>query len=160
MEKQAQFVALLNSNRNLVYKVITRFAGDDLREEDLFQEIALEAWRSFDSYEGKSAFSTWLHQVAFNTCTSVLRKAKAAFRQVVLMDNIFFEIADDGPYEERYIPVVENLCEDDKKILDMTIEGICQKAIAQAVGRTPNDVRVRVHRIKNRLKKALHESEC
>jgi hypothetical protein len=31
--------------------------------EDLVQETYLRAWRSLDSFEGRSSLCTWLHQI-------------------------------------------------------------------------------------------------
>lgn len=41
-------------------------SGDGFRADDLAQETLLKAYLSFDRYEGRSRFSTWLFSIAFN----------------------------------------------------------------------------------------------
>ena len=41
-------------------------AGDGFRADDLAQEALLKAYLSFERFEGRSKFSTWLFRIAFN----------------------------------------------------------------------------------------------
>ena len=45
-------------------------------KEDLFQEISLQAWKSFAGFIGDSQFSTWLYRVALNTTITFFRIEK------------------------------------------------------------------------------------
>lgn len=40
--------------------------GDGFRADDLAQEALLKAYLSFERFEGRSKFSTWLFRIAFN----------------------------------------------------------------------------------------------
>jgi RNA polymerase sigma-70 factor, ECF subfamily len=40
--------------------------------EDLVQETYLRAWRSWESFEGRSSVRTWLHRIATNVCLSAI----------------------------------------------------------------------------------------
>lgn len=40
--------------------------GDGFRADDLAQEALLKAYLSFERFEGRSRFSTWLFRIAFN----------------------------------------------------------------------------------------------
>ncbi|GAB1357639.1 hypothetical protein MASR1M29_18080 [Cloacibacterium normanense] len=44
--------------------------------EDLFQEIIYQLWKSYQNFEGKSQFSTWLYRVSINTALTFLNKEK------------------------------------------------------------------------------------
>ena len=41
-------------------------SGDGFRADDLAQEALLKAYLSFERFEGRSRFSTWLFRIAFN----------------------------------------------------------------------------------------------
>ena len=42
--------------------------------KDLFQEITLQLWKAYGTFEGKSKISTWIYRVALNTAISFIRK--------------------------------------------------------------------------------------
>ena len=41
-------------------------SGDGFRADDLAQETLLKAYLSFERFEGRSRFSTWMFRIAFN----------------------------------------------------------------------------------------------
>ena len=42
--------------------------------QDASQEVWIRVWRNIKTFRGKSAFSTWLHRIAVNTCLSVSQR--------------------------------------------------------------------------------------
>ena len=70
----AAFEALYRSHKGKVYALCLRMTGSPDRAEDCLQEAFVKAWRSLPSFEGRSAFGTWLHRIAVNQVLSLQRK--------------------------------------------------------------------------------------
>lgn len=62
----AAFEQLYRENLDRVYALCLRLCGDAGRAEELTQDVFVRAWQKLESFEGKSAFSTWLHRLAVN----------------------------------------------------------------------------------------------
>jgi RNA polymerase sigma-70 factor (ECF subfamily) len=59
-----------------VYHLCLRMVKNEAEAEDLTQEAFMRVFRKIQTFQGKSAFSTWLHRVSVNTVLMSLRKKK------------------------------------------------------------------------------------
>ncbi len=77
-----------------IHAVTQRMTGDAHLARDLAQETFLRAWSSLSSFEGGSAFGTWLHAIALNQVRTEMRRRSAQKRGTPLS----FEVlgATDG----------------------------------------------------------------
>lgn len=65
---------LLRRHQARVYAVCRRLAGNDADALDATQEALLAAVRGLARFDGRAAFTTWLHRVATNACLDELRR--------------------------------------------------------------------------------------
>lgn len=80
----AAFERLYRLHSGRVYALCLRMLKNPSEAEDSTQEVFLRVFRKIQSFRGDSAFSTWLHRVAFNTVLMRLRQngpAKASLQE-------------------------------------------------------------------------------
>ena len=62
-----QFIELITQEQEPLRRFLRGLcSGDGFRADDLAQEALLKAYLSFERFEGRSRFSTWLFRIAFN----------------------------------------------------------------------------------------------
>src|SRR6187455_1475431 len=69
----------------LFFKVVRAYAFTPQDQEDLFQEIATQVWRSIPGFRGDAAVTTWIYRVALNapiTWTHKERKHRAGKQEL------------------------------------------------------------------------------
>jgi len=89
---------LLGRHRGRVYLWCHRYVRDHEQALDLAQEVLLSAWRSLDSFQGRSRFSSWLFSIARNRCLSAVRAADPVHDDAELD-----RVPDRGPGTEAVI---------------------------------------------------------
>jgi RNA polymerase sigma-70 factor, ECF subfamily len=62
----AAFEQLYREHVGRVHALCLRLSGDPARAEELTQDVFVRAWEKLGSFQGKSAFGTWLHRLAVN----------------------------------------------------------------------------------------------
>src|SRR5512139_1082154 len=76
-DRQADFLELIEQHAGILHRVRSLYAVDTDDGKDLVQEILMQLWRSFSSFRGEAAFSTWMYRVALNTALLRRRKSRA-----------------------------------------------------------------------------------
>lgn len=157
-ERQARFVELVRVHQGAIRKVAALYARDRADREDLFQEIALQLWRSFEGFRGESAFSTFLYRVALNTALMRIRSAQrrpeagaaAAEREAAAPAS-----SRDEEEVERLYAAIRELAPIDRAIVMLVLEERSHEEIAAVTGLTTGNVGVRLSRGKARLRRLL-----
>jgi len=156
MVSEREFTELIDQNRGILYKVIRLYVRHEEDERDLFQEIILQAWRSYPNFKGNSKFSTWLYRVALNTVLTFKRRPQLVVPHEDLA-LLRVTTGEKNPKEETealYIAIRE-LNEIDRMIVTLHLDGYENEEIADIAGLTKNNTAVKLHRIKEVLMKKL-----
>jgi len=74
--EQSDFLAKVQEHRNIIRKVGLLYGRNNADREDLEQDILLQLWRSRESFDGRSAFSTWVYRVSLNTAITFRRRQR------------------------------------------------------------------------------------
>lgn len=161
-ERQRQFEDLLCEHQRIVFKIAGMYAGDARDREDLAQEIAVQLWRSFGTFDASRAkFSTWLYRVALNVAISHMRSAKrtgaGSFEQ---LDAEFFADGSEQQHEalernERVAALhafIAGLAPLDRALVLLYLEDRDYVEIAAVLGISETNVATKLNRIKQKLR--------
>lgn len=156
-----KFVTELENNQNIVHKVCTLYTNDRDSHNDLFQEITIQLWKAYPKFRGESKFSTWMYRVALNTAITLYRKSKRSI-QTQDYESVIFKIKADeyDPREEQQLKLMYNavkqLGDIEKALIFLYLEDKNYREIAETLGITEVNARVKMNRIKNKLRTILN----
>jgi RNA polymerase sigma-70 factor (ECF subfamily) len=68
------FRRLVEVHAGALYRVCARITGDKAIAEDAVQEALVSAWRHLKDFDGRAAFSTWLHRIGVNAALEQMRR--------------------------------------------------------------------------------------
>lgn len=156
---EKEFLQQVKQNQHIIYKLVSLYAADAEEKKDLYQEILLQAWRSYAKFRNESKFSTWLYRVSLNTILTIRRK-----ESVIDYKDSLEQYSDQlysGPVmisEARQLQTaIRRLAETDRAIVSMHLDGYENGEIADTIGISNNHVAVKLHRIKQQLSTILKQ---
>ena len=150
---ETAFAQMVREHKNTIYTVCFMFSKDCDEVNDLFQEVLINLWKGFTSFEGKSKIDTWIWKVSFNTCISQERKKKRTSAIPLTMGIDLFNDKDDDTKQVKMLyDRIHRLKPFDRAIVLLWLEGMPYDEIASIVGITVKNVSVRLYRIKEELK--------
>lgn len=152
-EKEAEFSDLVKRYKNTIFTVCYLFSKDQDEVNDLFQEVLINLWKGYDSFEGRSDVRTWIYRISLNTCISQDRKKKKAKSVPLSMSiNLFEDRDEDTRQVEMLRKRINKLGAFDRAIILLWLENMSYEEIGQVVGISTKNVSVRLFRIKEQLK--------
>ncbi|MEA5006496.1 MAG: sigma-70 family RNA polymerase sigma factor [Rikenellaceae bacterium] len=153
IDKEKEFVELIESNKGIIYKVCLLYSDDSESHHDLFQEVVVNLWRAYPRFRGECKVQTWIYRISLNTCVSFLRKSKSKLSTLPISPNIeaLAEESDFARVKELY-KMIDSLNKIDKALVLLYLEDKSHDEISQIVGISRSNVAVRLFRIKERLK--------
>ena len=168
------FHELIRPYERLVYVTIFTILKNETEAEDGAQEAMISAFRHLGSFRGDAKFSTWLVTIAMNEARKRLRKGKVAaedsldatlddpdggdYTPAVLTDwrEIPLEALEKKELRGKLREAVANLPEKYREVFVLRdIEELNQEETAAALGINVTLVKVRLHRARMMLQKAL-----
>ena len=73
---EQEFILLIQTHEPLILKVCNVYCREHENREDLYQDIIIQLWKSFPTFDQRSKITTWLYRIALNTAVSRFRKMK------------------------------------------------------------------------------------
>ncbi|OPB87335.1 RNA polymerase sigma factor [Elizabethkingia ursingii] len=157
---EKEFLDRLEKHKGVVFKISKMYMDNTEDQNDLFQEITYQAWKSYTSFEGKSEFSTWLYRIALNTAIVFLKtEKKRSFIKNEDINNMKTTYEDYNQEQEEQLKKMYNAIHQlnslDKALIFYYLEDYSGKEIAEQTGLSEVNIRVRLNRAKAKLKELL-----
>ena len=80
------FAELVETHQKMVFNVALRYVRNYDDASDIAQEVFIKAFRSIDTFKGKSQLSTWLYRITVNVCLDFARKNKLYYQNTVELE--------------------------------------------------------------------------
>ena len=157
-----------------ILNYLARLMGPN-EAEDTAQVVFAKVSRGLDSFKGQSKLSTWIYRIATNTAIDKLRSPahRHASGQIPLEDSTAVEnntsriTRSQTPIDQKIIrkemgdcvrEYVDRLPPDHRTVLVLSeLEGFKNKEIADILMITLENVKVRLHRARARMKQELDD---
>jgi RNA polymerase sigma-70 factor (ECF subfamily) len=144
----------LSQHKGILFKIIRAYAFNPSDQDDLFQEISFQVWRSIPDFRGESKPSTWIYRVALFAATVWARKEKTQPPTQPLADVEHALTVTSHPRDERSDWLYEQIGQlepIDRSVCLLLLDGFSYKEMAGMLGISESNVGVKVHRIKQYL---------
>ncbi len=159
--EQDLFQQLYQQYYAIVYRVCKGyFKGDAELAGDMVQEVFIKVWERYDFFKQECQVSTWIYRITVNVCLTEIRRQKNYANRLNKLDPPT-EINLDSKQEESAVlfQCIARLNEADRVLAMLILEDISQQDIASILGLSEINARVRIHRLKDKLKRIYRDTE-
>ena len=160
MSSTPDFDTLYRTYYPNVLKLCLGYTGSYPQAQDLTQEAFVKAWQHYSTFKGESLISTWLYRIAVNTCLNHLRKERKQPIDTLQPDHVD-KVPDVSSELDSQVSLlytcISKLAETDRLIITLVLDDIPYTEIAQVVGISEGNLRVKIYRIKHQLTAIYHQ---
>lgn len=166
------FSRLVLRHQDAIYGLVVRLVGDADTAEELTQDVFLKAHRGLESFRGDARFSTWLYRIAVNLChdhrASLAARKRKEETSLEDSEKIGVAIPDPsaGPDDVAAIAQMTRAFQDGLDALEDAYReafllrhqrDLAYDEIAEVLGISRSNAKVRVHRAREMILQALRE---
>lgn len=158
--------------RPSIYRYVLRLVGDENRADDLTQEVFLRVHRHLGEVKDPGAMEAWLYRIATNVCYDRFRtrehrlpalpllatdeeRGSVASEEMALRPDQLLEQSEMSDCVLRFLTELPPSYR--QVILLHDLQGYTDPEIAQQLGLSLPNVKVRLHRARTKLRAALSE---
>jgi len=162
---QAACRIIIDKYKSFVFNLAFRIVNNREDAEEVAQDSFIKAFKHLESFNRKAKFSTWLYRITFNTAVSKTRKKKVVKNEINEVPEALLPIASfDASFQQlkekqqqQVIQLILNkLSADEKALVTMYyLEEMPMEEIAEITGLSKSNVKVKIHRSRQKLYKHL-----
>jgi len=154
-----EFSEFIEPNKGIIGRVSRLFTNSEEDRLDLYQDILYQLWMCYPQFRGDSKPGTFIYKVAFNVACTRLRKEK---RRKKMHEEYVLHTLNSKPNTsngkddiKRLYAAISKLNDVDKSIITLFLDEYSNDEIAEILGISQVNARVKIHRAKKQLRKIL-----
>ena len=161
MDNEVASRKLHDEYRDRIYRMCCYYVSSEEDRKDLYQEVFHNIWKGLKSFREDSKLSTWAYRVTVNSALSF--RASARSRNETPAEYAEFmrsrRLPDERDVDEEAIDLLRGAIAElpliDMILMSLVLEEASTREIAQTTGLTESNVRVRIHRSKEKLRRLI-----
>jgi RNA polymerase sigma-70 factor (ECF subfamily) len=169
MNREHLFREAIRENSPRIFRICCCFFQDQDDRNDAYQESLIRIWENLHSFKGSAKLSTWIYRVVVNSCLSYIRKDKhrleiiASGKDLKNLDiPVVPEEEDTRQLDEKlafFQKFMAELPSSERTLVSLYLEDLSTREMAEVTGMSEANVRVRIHRIREKIKNQWEEKE-
>lgn len=141
-----------------IFRLCMGYVNDYDLAQDIAQETFVIVWQQLPKFRNESNIGTWVFRIASNNCLRQIEKEKRIIK-TELPINLKEENQESiEPQIQLLYKFISELPETDRIIISLELEEVKQAEIANIIGLSEANVRVKIYRIKEKLTKKFKEN--
>lgn len=153
---QERFQTLVDEHKKILYKVCNSYCRNRDDREDLGQEIIVQLWRSFGSFDARCRFSTWMYRIALNVAISFYRRETTRRHYALSGDEHVPDMIDETATRPAWIEAlyefIEGLDPLNKALVLLYLDGHSYLEIAEVLGISETNAATKIGRLKQAMR--------
>lgn len=164
---QRAYASLVNRYQHMVFTLVYSMLRNKEEADEVAQDAFVKAYLSLKQFRGDSKFSSWLYRIAYRTCLDYIRK-NAKHKMDCIDDKSAKYMSDNAAEsyneleqkEQTVRDCIEKLPAEESAFVKMFyFDKMSLSEIADIVGISENNAKVKLFRIRNKLKTMLEEKQ-
>ena len=140
-----------------IFRLCMGYTNDVDIAKDIAQDTFVVVWQQLATFRGESNIGTWIYRIASNNCLKFVEKQKRTTKAAFPSDLVEEKVTSIEPQIQFLYKCIAELPETDRIIISLELDEIKQAEIATIVGLSEANVRVKIHRIKEKLTQRFKE---
>jgi RNA polymerase sigma-70 factor (ECF subfamily) len=142
-----------------IFRLCMGYVNDHDWAKDIAQETFITVWQKLPEFRNESSVGTWIFRIASNHCLRQIEKQKRMTKSDLPIELEEVITINNEPQFNFLYQCIAELPEIDRLIISLELEDIKQVEIAAIVGISEANVRVKIHRIKEKLTQKFENYE-
>jgi RNA polymerase sigma-70 factor, ECF subfamily len=134
-----------------IYRLCMGYVNSPDIAKDMAQETFITVWEKLPQFRNESAVSTWIYRIAVNKCLRQIEKDKRYPTTEMPKEMVINQPESTDAKVNFLCSCIAELPETERLIISLELENVKQAEIAEIIGISESNVRVKIHRIKEKL---------